>query len=130
MEFAAYQKIRGQKVVIYGAGAYGRGLFKDLVYWNCHDKIVAWVDRDTAKASRWVDEHSEEYMSNFMRRVESVETIKNTEYDYIAIAIKDEVIARDISRELQEKFAVSPEKIVWAPAYRKSLLSLLFCAYL
>lgn len=129
-DFAAYQKIRGKKVVIYGAGIYGRGLYKDLVSWNCTDKIVAWVDKEPEKAARWVKEHQEEYMSKFMKRVESVEKIGKLEFDYIAIAIKDEVVAHEIRKDLREKFAIPDEKIVWAPAGRKNIFSILSHAYL
>ena len=129
-DFAAYHKIRGKKVVIYGAGTYGRGLYKDLIYWNCADKIVAWVDRNPEKAVRWVDEHPEEYMGKFMQRVESIENIRKIDYDYVAIAVKDEYIAREISNDLREKFAVPAEKIVWGPAYRKNIFSILSYAYL
>ena len=65
-----------------------------------------------------------------MKRVESVEAIRENNFDYIAIAIKDEATARDVSRELQERFAVPVEKIVWGLAFRKNISPILFNAHL
>ncbi|KHM52421.1 hypothetical protein NZ47_04945 [Anaerovibrio lipolyticus] len=129
--FPYYQKIMGKNIIIYGAGVYGRILYNELVCWNCHDKIVAWVDKSPERAAKWVEEHPEEYyMSNYMKRVESVEAIRENNFDYIAIAIKDEATARDVSRELQERFAVPVEKIVWGLAFRKNISPILFNAHL
>lgn len=129
-DFSAYHMIFGRRIVIYGAGNYGRGLYKELVRCNYYDKIVAWVDKNYMTACRWEDEHPEEFMGKFMREVKPIEAIRDIEFDYIAIAIANESISYEVKKELQEKFHVPVEKIIWSKAVRKDLSSIVSVAYL
>ena len=129
-DFSAYQKIFGKKVIIYGAGAYGRGLCKELVRLNCYDKLIAWVDKNYEASLRWGDEHPEEFIGKLMRKVEPIDVIRHKDYDYIAIANANEDIASEISKDLQEKLGVPAEKIVWGKVFRKDVASIISVAYM
>lgn len=129
-DFSACQKIIGKRVIIYGAGNYGRALCKELIRAGCYDKIVAWVDKNYEMSAQWGDEHPEEFMGMLMRKVKSIDYIKNKEFDYIAIAIANEKTVCEVSRELQEGYGVPKEKIIWSKGFRKDLSSILSVAYL
>ena len=128
--FPAYQKIFGKRVVIYGAGNYGRALCKEFIRAGCYDNIAAWVDKNYKVAVQWGDEHPDEFVGMLMRNVEQVDSIRDMEFDYIAIAIADENTACEVSKELQEVYDVPADKIIWSKAFRKDLSSILSVAYL
>lgn len=90
-------EIIGQKVIIYGAGKFGKSLYRKIKY-TTDKKIVKWVDKN--------------YKNYKIHRVSSINEINSIEYDNIVIAILDESIAMSIKNQLISS-GVKEEKIIW-----------------
>lgn len=90
---------RVKKVILYGAGQVGTDYHKKLA--------------DCMKFSLcgWVDKNYEKYRKNGFS-VQPVEDIKNSEYDYILVAVNNENVFCQIKEELKE-IGVIEDKIVW-----------------
>lgn len=88
------------KIVIYGAGRFGRSIKIQIQSDNLEEK-VAWVDQEN------------DYYQSMGYEVQPVEAIQEFEYDYIVIAVKREELASSIQKELIGKYAVCPKKIKW-----------------
>ena len=88
-----------RKVVIYGAGKVGKAYYKELGVQNKY-VVVKWVDRDYKKYRQQGYE------------VDSPESIKETEYDVILIAVQNEDVAEEIM-EYTRKLTGESSKIVW-----------------
>ncbi len=89
---------KGYNVIIYGAGQYGIKNYSSIKY-NTNNKVVAWTDIDYKKLQ-------EKGMS-----VVSLKTAKEKKYDYIVIAIKDELVFSTTKKLLVET-GVPFEKIL------------------
>lgn len=86
-----------EKVLLYGAGELGKGFFhKNLKGHFCN--IVAWVDKNHEKIGF---------------PVTGLETLKNTEFESLLIAVESETVATAIKKELIS-LGVEAEKIKWA----------------
>lgn len=101
-DFSAYAKVFGKQVLIYGAGRCGEAFYKELLRQGQQKTIVAWVDK---KPKGITDEN--------IHPVEPVDVIRDKAYDFVAVAIKNKKMAQEAMTELQEKWGVSAEKIVW-----------------
>lgn len=101
-DFAAYRQVFGKRVLVYGAGRCGQAFYKELLRMGYQDKIVAWVDKKPKDVS-----------AENIHPVEPVDVIRDKTYDFVAVAIKNEKMAQEAIMELQEKWNVPPEKIVW-----------------
>lgn len=96
-----YDELIGKKVVIYGAGEYGRLIFRYIKHkGNC--EIVAWADAfpkgKENKCHHYIIEPS---------------AINKYEYDYILIAVKSSQMAKDIKNQLMREYDVDEDKILW-----------------
>lgn len=90
--------LRNKKIVLYGAGRVGQDAKKQLFKFGMN--VVLWVDKA---------------FDNYKKiglDVSSIETIINTDFDTIFIAIENENVANIIKAELIE-FGVSAERILW-----------------
>ena len=96
----------------------------------CHENIVAWIDKSPEKAFKWAREHPDEYIGKHLQRVKSISSIKDTEFDYIAVAIHNQTIANEAIYNLEKFWGIPPEKIVWGVSARKNISSVLATAYL
>lgn len=100
MDVFPYWKVRtDSKIILYGAGKLG----KKYKAWNdkyhfCH--IVLWVDKTSVLT---------EYGS---MQPQSVECISKMEYDFILIAVKSPLLAKEIKDNLVH-MDVPETKIVW-----------------
>lgn len=45
-DFSKYKDIFGKRIVIYGAGACGQALYRELVSLGYKENVVAWVDKN------------------------------------------------------------------------------------
>ena len=88
----------GSKVVLYGAGEVGRSFYEQNLLTK-YVRYVLWVDRDFKIKSEDMP-------------VRSIEDIRETEYDYILIAINRESVALNAIHVLK-KMDVQSESIVW-----------------
>lgn len=85
-----------QKILIYGAGSAGSDIYHEL-YDNGY-KLAGWVDKNAFKYEG--------------QGISSVDSIRETDFDVIIIAISNEAIADEVERELIQKYNVEKEKIV------------------
>lgn len=93
-------KIRGLRVIIYGAGKVGADIVKQLSVYE--DIYIA----------GWLDKSAEKYNYDF-RRVQAVSTISNLIFDYVIIAILNEAVVKDVKSELEHTYGINPAKIIW-----------------
>lgn len=83
-----YDKIPdGSKIVLYGAGVVGREIYKTQKSRGLYH-IVAWLDQNY-----------KEYMNEGLE-VESPESIRDKEFDFIVVAVKKEDIFKSIQRDI------------------------------
>lgn len=89
---------KSSKVVIYGAGRFGKK-YKDRLDKEAEFNVVAWVDKN---------------YHNFPQEwnVESIDVLKDREYDMILIAISDPYIQKNVQKELIDK-GIKSDKM-WA----------------
>lgn len=98
--------LRNKRVVIYGAGNVGEGVYNQLAREE-HIYVVAWVDKQFKKCQK-------EYYS-----VREIESLMDIEFDYLVLAIKDKSIADEAKKELVEKYRVNEAKIFWDKPIKK-----------
>lgn len=89
-----------KKIVVYGAGKVGKDYIRQIKKEKMCKEFI-WVDKNYASKETYMEEH-----------VCSPEKILAYEFDYILIAINNDVIIKEIKNELQKKFGVSGEKII------------------
>lgn len=90
-----------KKIILYGAGRVGMDYYKKLsgsVYDRLH-------------LNGWVDKNHEKYRKNNFN-VLPVEYIKDSEYDYILVAVNRKDVFIEIKEELKH-MDVAEEKIIW-----------------
>ncbi len=93
-------KIRGKRIIIYGAGRVGAAIYNQLVKEESI-KVVSWVDRNYKQCEK-------DYYN-----VKSLSTIGDMEFDLIVIAINNKSIAQEIRDDLIHKYYVDSGKIYW-----------------
>lgn len=93
------EELVNKTVILYGAGRVGVEYYKQLKKIpNC--KIIHWVDKNYKN----IKQHN--------INVESIEIVKDAEFDYLLIAIEKEVVVRTVKEEL-EKYNVKKNQILW-----------------
>lgn len=97
--FDAIDKIRGKKVILYGAGKVGVNYYTQFRRYRDID-IVAWIDKNPLSFSY-------EFGS-----VEVVEVGLLQNYDYIVVAVLSEDVATEIRKELQDR-GVEGQMVLW-----------------
>lgn len=98
--FADSDKLRGKKVVIYGAGIVGKDYYAQISrHMDC--SIIAWVDT-----------YPEKYEYPHIKLFEA-EKLNTIEYDILLIAVAKEEIAQEISVFLINQ-GVEEKKIFWS----------------
>ncbi len=92
-----------KKVILYGAGKVGTNYKKQLV--DCANiELCGWVDKDYAK-----------YQENELD-VQPIEHIKETDYDYILVAVRNPAVFEEIKKEL-ESMGIAEDDIIWGRPY-------------
>lgn len=91
--------LNNKRVILYGAGLVGQDYYK--LYKKMKDyNLILWVDEN------WHSFCENEY------KVQTVESIKDVEYDYILIAVKAPNVVVEIRKNLIN-VGVADEKIIW-----------------
>lgn len=92
-----------KKVILYGAGKVGMDYRKQLA--GCANlELCGWVDKNYKK-------YQEEGL-----KVHPVEYIRKTEYDYILIAVKKQMVFQEIKGELTD-MGIAEDTIIWGRPY-------------
>lgn len=111
-DFSKYKDIFGKRIVIYGAGACGQALYRELDSLGYKENVVAWVDKNP-----------EGKTEQCMYEITAIKEIVDKKFDYLIIAIKSQNIAIEVMKELTKDYAVEEDKIVWREtSYRDFIL--------
>ncbi|MBQ9361051.1 MAG: glycosyltransferase family 2 protein [Lachnospiraceae bacterium] len=88
----------GSRIVIYGAGFWGRKYFAQMMR-NPYCEVVAWVDRN---------------YKDLMPQVSPVSALSDAslEFDFVLISVDNEWIAKDIGKDLRA-MGIDDRKIIW-----------------
>ncbi|MCQ2498089.1 MAG: glycosyltransferase [Lachnospiraceae bacterium] len=92
------------KVVIYGAGDYGKTYYMQLLF-NKNVEVVGWVDRNYEKIGF---------------PVQSISQLKELEYDYILIAVANKKVADEIRKNLIDQ-GIDCNKIYYKDIYEANI---------
>ena len=95
----------GKRIVVYGAGKCGQDMMRQFLYFGY--EVVLWVDKNYQNCR----------VQNIDMEVNSVQKIKEVEFDLIWIAISSEKVVNEVKTELVEK-GISAEQIVWKKPMR------------
>lgn len=87
-----------EKHVIYGAGKYGKIIYKVL---SSKYEIITWVDKNHTRLPRI-----------YAVKIMSPEVLRTTEFDKVIISVDTEKVSAEICNEL-EVFGVPSRKIIW-----------------
>lgn len=107
------QRLRGKSIVLYGAGVVGKDYYKQFLQYS-DIMIVAWVDK-----------------KNNIIKDSSIMTPNNLleiENDYVVIAVNDEIVAKEIRRELKE-IGLENGIILWEKPREELCISFVECEY-
>lgn len=93
-----------ERLVLYGAGKFGRDLYRRLAEDKAH-KIVVWVDKE-----------AESYQKQGINQIQPVSRIEAAEFEQIVIAVVKKELADSIREELMQ-LGFDGERIVWIRPY-------------
>ena len=88
------------KIILYSAGKVGQSYYKQI----CIDKlynVVAWVDKKYL------------FYQEQGLNVSAIEVIKDSEYDYILLAFKEESLAESVKESLKAEYDIAEKKFIW-----------------
>ena len=128
--FPEIEKLYGHKIVIYGAGACGQAMQKELWLHGHAGDVVAIVDKNHCKVKMHVGETASEFIDNLKYDVQPVSAVNNIDYDYVVVAIYNKSVADEAIAELQKKWSIPKDKIIWLKPYKRDIASILSVAYL
>lgn len=105
---AAFYPVRllEEKLVIYGAGKFGRNLYRRLADYGRH-KIVLWADKNASACRQQLRE-------DFSVEVQDVSALPGADFDQIVIAVADKELAGTIRKELRQ-MGIAGAKMIWLP---------------
>lgn len=104
-EFEYPKELFSRTYVIYGAGACGQALFREIEGMNKEKNMAAWIDKEA-------DDRKEECLYE----IEKPEILREISYDYIVVAVKSEDTAKEIMEELTDLYHIEREKLIWRTA--------------
>lgn len=98
--FDEVDMILDKKIVLYGAGAVGKSYYSQISrYPEC--TIIGWIDNN----------HKNLHFDHI--NVVGIESLKNLDFDYLIIAVKDKKVAKKIRDGLITEDGVEESKIIW-----------------
>lgn len=97
--FPFYEKMKGKKIVLYGAGNVGKDYYRQLQY-HKDINVVGWIDKEAQKYQE------QGYL------VETPDCLERLDYDFIVISVNSKDKASQIKEELVRK-RVPEKKITW-----------------
>lgn len=110
-----YENYYDSRIVIYGAGLCGQALHHQLCNNYKKDIIVAWIDE------KYVEKTEQS-----LYHVDPPEKLMELQYDYIIIAVLDQVLAEKIRKELIDKYRIKDEVILWKEAWHEPFFEEVF----
>ena len=110
-----YENYYDSRIVIYGAGLCGQALHHQLYNNHKKDIIVAWVDEEYIEKTE-----------QSLYQVDPPEKLIELQYDYIIIAVLDQVLAGKIRKELIDKYGIKDEVILWKETWHEPFFDEVF----
>lgn len=105
-----YENYYDSEIVIYGAGLCGQALYHQLCLAEKSINIVAWIDENYNRKSE-----------QCLYKIESPEILLNLKYDFIIIAVIDEMLSKEIKCKLTDLYAVKEECLIWKKVWHEAL---------
>jgi glycosyltransferase involved in cell wall biosynthesis len=87
------------RIILYGAGNVGQSYYEQI-YDNVYCNLISWVDKDYDKCH------------DLGVQIKNIDSILESDFDIILIAVKNNLMAKDIINNLM-KIGIDPTKIVW-----------------
>lgn len=128
--FPEIDKLFDKRLVIYGAGACGKALYKELWLHGHVGDIVAVVDKNHDKVKMHVGETASEFIENLKYETQPVSAVNDIDYDYVVVAIYNKSVVEEAIKELQHDWSIPEEKIIRMNSYKSDIASILSVAYL
>lgn len=104
-EFEYSDELFSGAYVIYGAGACGQALFREIEEMHKEQNMAAWVDKD-----------ADALIEECLYEIQTPEILRGLSYDYVIVAVKNENTAKEIMAELTDLYQIKREKLIWKPA--------------
>lgn len=104
-EFSYPEEVFSETYVLYGAGACGQALFREIEGMHKEENMAAWVDQAAG-----------ERIEECLYEIKGPEILREISCDYIVIAVKSESTAKEIMEELANLYQIKREKLIWKPA--------------
>lgn len=98
-------KVLESMIVIYGAGSCGQALYRMLSRQGKAGNVVAWIDKKGKGKER-----------ECLHEVIEPEMLKKLVFDYVIVAVQSKEVAGKIEEELNQKYLIDREKIIWREA--------------
>ena len=105
-------------------------LYKELWLHGHAGGVVAIVDKNHCKVKMHMGETASEFIDNLKYDVQPVSVVNNIDYDYVVVAIYNKSVADEAIAELQKKWSIPKDKIIWLKPYKRDIASILSVAYL
>lgn len=97
-----YGRLKGKRIILYGAGNVGKAYYHHMKE-DGECLLVAWIDKNASKIKKF----------DFLP-VEGIDSMTSKEYDYIVIAVFDEITYQAIRSELIKR-GIKEDIIIWNP---------------
>lgn len=101
-DFSRFDKIIGKQIILYGAGECGKAFYRNLVQIGYENTVVQWVDK---KVCGLID--------TGLPEIKPINQIQTMNYDYILIAIQNEIVAKQAMEELINNYSIASNKIIY-----------------
>lgn len=105
-----YENYYDSEIIIYGAGLCGQALYHQMCLAEKSTNIVAWVDENYNRKSE-----------QCLYTIESPKILLNLKYEFIIIAVIDEILAREIRSKLIDLYAVKEKCVIWKEVWHEAL---------
>lgn len=105
-----YDEYYNFNIILYGAGLCGKALYHQICMCEKQTNIVAWVD--------------EQYYSKreqCLYEIQSPEVLRELQYNYIIIAVMDQLLACQIKKKLMDTYFVKENAIIWKEVWHEAL---------
>lgn len=109
-----FEMLLNKKVIVYGAGDYGRLMYNYLKK-NVDCEIVAWVDK-----------HPDGKSQKCNHQILALNALAEIPYDYVLISVKERVVAEEIKDELKRNYGINNDKVMWEEIVTESIFSAIY----
>ena len=102
-KFSYPDELFRKKLVIYGAGACGQALYRQICERGMERNVLHWVDK---RANERIEECS--YPIQFPN------VLKGADWEALVIAVESEALAQEIADEVGSLYGIEKERLYWS----------------